>query len=502
MSAVAQNHVAHIAHAQPVHQHIRGGDAFAQAGLDMVGILAVKVADLYHLAIGDGEDVLLGHIVFFGQAGVQHQVAIFAVGRDEETGAHQLQHAGIFVPVAVAGDMDMGQGMVDHFHPLAEEIVDGAVEQLLVAGDGRGADHHRVAGAQLDLAMFAHAHAHHSAGGFTLAACGDHHDLVAGQILHLVGVEQFILGDIQIAQGAGDLDVVDHRASGHADFAPVFAGSVDDLLHAADVAGKGTEQHPARRLGEDLVQADLDGGFAGRGARSLGVGAVRHQQQHPFVAPLLQLARLGQLAIRRRGIKLVVAGMDDAANRGLDGQAHAVREAVAGVEELHGEAADLDFGLRGDRVQRHFAQQPVLAQLAFQQPAGQRRGIDWGLQPLFDHVGQAADVVFVAVGQEDAFDRVQLIQQVFDVGDHDIYAVHLRGGEHQAHINDDDVVVVFHNHHIFADFAHAAQGQDAQKGRFGPLFFILRGIICLRLTHVLSPLGITFVQIIGIKKAG
>ncbi len=63
--------------------------------------------------------------------------------------AHQLEHVPVVVLAAVAADVHLAQFVVEHVDALAEEVVHRAVEQFLVAGDGRGAEHDRVAFAQV-----------------------------------------------------------------------------------------------------------------------------------------------------------------------------------------------------------------------------------------------------------------------------------------------------------------------------------------------------------------
>jgi hypothetical protein len=67
-----------------------------------------------------------------------------------------------------------------------------------------------------------------------------------------------------------------------------------------------------------------------------------------------------------------------------------------------------------------------------------------------------------AVGDEDGPDALLLVPQVAVVGDDEVHPVHVRLGEHQAGVYDQDVLAVLHGHHIFADFPQSSQGDDAQ----------------------------------------
>ena len=67
-----------------------------------------------------------------------------------------------------------------------------------------------------------------------------------------------------------------------------------------------------------------------------------------------------------------------------------------------------------------------------------------------------ADVVFVRVRQDDRADHVLVLLQVGDVRDDDVHAEQFLLGEHQAAVDDDDVVARAQRHHVHAEFAQSA----------------------------------------------
>ena len=76
---------------------------------------------------------------------------------------------------------------------------------------------------------------------------------------------------------------------------------------------------------------------------------------------------------------------------------------------------------------------------------------------LGEHPGQGADVVFVAVGEHDAADLRPVFGQIGNVGNDDVHAKKFRFGEHQAGVDDDDVVAPADGHAVHAKFAEAAE---------------------------------------------
>src|SRR5205085_2226374 len=76
---------------------------------------------------------------------------------------------------------------------------------------------------------------------------------------------------------------------------------------------------------------------------------------------------------------------------------------------------------------------------------------------------QRAEVVLVAVRDDDPLDVVDAVAQVAEVRQHEVDADHLGGREAQPDVDDDDRVLVLEDHHVLADLAQPAQREDAQR---------------------------------------
>ena len=68
----------------------------------------------------------------------------------------------------------------------------------------------------------------------------------------------------------------------------------------------------------------------------------------------------------------------------------------------------------------------------------------------------------VAVGNDNTTHHVPFIIQIGKIGDDKIDPQHIILGEHQAGIDNHNVVVIFEYGHIFADFPQATQGDNPQ----------------------------------------
>ncbi len=209
---------------------------------------------------------------------------ILAVDGHEVTWLGEVEHQLLIFLTAVPRDMHMGKEMVVHIRPSAEKVVNGAVDQLLVAGDGVGGENHRIAAAQVDLSMFAPGHTHQRRSRLPLTAGAHDGDLFIGQPIHLLRCQQLLGINVQIAQTAGHATVLDHATANETHPPTMAAGSDDHLLHTGDVGSKGGNDHPSLRLAEHLLEGLADLPLRGGQAGSFRVGGVGKQQQHAAVA--------------------------------------------------------------------------------------------------------------------------------------------------------------------------------------------------------------------------
>ena len=141
---------------------------------------------------------------------------------------------------------------------------------------------------------------------------------------------------------------------------------------------------------------------------------------------------------------------------GLDGEAHRVGDGVVGVDEFHGEFARADDLARLAGNELGLVQQAVLLQLQPDQPRGHAGGVNWGVDGA-QHIGQRANVVLVAVGDEDAPDLGLVFDQVAHVGDDHVDTVHIVVRETHAAVHDNDIVAELVYGHVLADLIQTAK---------------------------------------------
>ena len=164
------------------------------------------------------------------------------------------------------------------------------------------------------------------------------------------------------------------------------------------------------------------------------------------------------------------------ADRRPQGDAHRVGDRVAdrGTRRRR-ERPDLELVAGLEREQRVVVEL-VLLDLVAEQAAGERRGVDRARPGTRQDVRQAADVVLVGVGDEERLDVGLALLQVGDVGDDEVDPEHLLVGEHQAAVDDDDVVAVLEHVHVLADLADPAERDDPERSVDGRLAMSVPGV--------------------------
>ena len=113
----------------------------------------------------------------------------------------------------------------------------------------------------------------------------------------------------------------------------------------------------------------------------------------------------------------------------------------------------------------------MLLQFEPDETGGKAGAVD-GHVDLLEHVRDGAHMVLVAVGDEQAPDPGPVLDEVADVGNDEVDAVHVVPGEGHAAVHHDDLAAVLIGGHVLADLIETAQGDDFQ-------FFCHRSMILL-----------------------
>jgi hypothetical protein len=161
-------------------------------------------------------------------------------------------------------------------------------------------------------------------------------------------------------------------------------------------------------------------------------------------------------------VELEVTRVHDGADRRPEGDPHRVGDRMPDPERHHGERPDGDL-VPGFEPDERVVVELVFLDLVSQEPARKDRRVDRHPRKLREHVRQRADVILVGMGDEERTDVGAALLEVGDVGDDEVDAKHLLVGEHQAAVDDDDVVAVLEDVHVLADLPYPAERDDPQR---------------------------------------
>src|SRR6266545_1972642 len=140
---------------------------------------------------------------------------------------------------------------------------------------------------------------------------------------------------------------------------------------------------------------------------------------------------------------------------------------MSDVHELYAKSSELDPLPRTNNPQVCLLEQVVLVQLDGDKTAGETRTVDRRHSAVRkpeprEDVRQRARVVFVTVRNEDAAKLADTLGDVSYVRNDEVHTQHLFVGEHDAGVNEDQVIGKLESHHILADLAQPAQGNHSQ----------------------------------------
>ncbi len=289
------------------------------------------------------------------------------------------------------------------------------------------------------------------------------HELLGRQALDLVRVDEVVLGDLEQAEVSRDRGVAQHRASGDGDLAVGLDGRVAHLLDAMDVARERRDEDLAFGVG-DQVSEDL--AHLGLGTGHASALRVRGVGQHQVDALLREPGDrrvVGEHPVDRRLVELEVAGVQDVALRRAHEDAHRVRDGVIHGEEVERERPQRRVATRLDLAQLDVLD-PRLVELALDEAEGETAAEDRDSPvEVAQQVGQRADVVLVAVRDHDPAHLVHVLEDVGVVGQDQVDPGMVFVGEHEAGVDDDEVLAVLDDRHVLADLVKPAERDDADR---------------------------------------
>ena len=281
---------------------------------------------------------------------------------------------------------------------------------------------------------------------------------------HLRRRQRFDLGvanhppgrQLQIAEPLRGVRRLQHAAPDERDLALKLIRQVDENLHPIHARRERRHEQLAGGRREDLLERVLDLELRAREAFAIDVRAVAKQRQHAGAAELGESMHVEMLPVDRRLIDLEIARVHDRPGGRVNRQRDAIGHAVRHAQELDLAVADAHALPRLHRHEAIARIDAVLLELRPQQRQRQRRAVDVAFDQR-PHVRDAADVIFVAVRQQQRRRPRLALLQVRQIRYQQIDARQFRSGEHDARIDDERRLIGRHRHRIHAEFAEPAE---------------------------------------------
>jgi hypothetical protein len=394
-----------------------------------------------------------------GEAGLFEHVAELAVDGDDDLGADPVVHGGKLGPARVAGDMDRSLLVGDHLDALCGQLVLDAADGDLVAGNLLGGEDDEIAPVQAQLVLIEGDPGERGT-RLPLPARGDDHHLAPGQTHGLVKIDR--LREIsEIAHALRNAEDAIETAPGDADAAAGVLRDVAQSLQPRRVGGEGGDEHTAVGRLDHCVEALADAEFRARRRVLEDVGRIAGQSEHAGVADRAQLRLRRGIAKLRRVVELPVAGVEDAAVRRVDQQRVALGDRMGERDVAEAERPEPEIALHLDCVELHLPGQPLLLQLAGDQPGGERRRVERHAE-IVGEIRNGADMVLMAVGEDDAEQVLAPLLDEGEIGQDQFDAGIGRIGEGEAKVDHDPFALAAVEIDVHANLAGAAEREEEQ----------------------------------------
>ena len=362
--------------------------------------------------------------------------------------------------IAVARSVHVGVLIGNHRGTNLGQHVDHTKHRFLIAWHQRRAQHNHIPITHRDLPMLPARHARQGSHGFTLRTGGDEHNLMGRHLGGVIHADNGATRNPKVAEFFGDFHVADHGATIKGHLAAGSDSRIHRGLHPVHVGGEASEDDALFRIRHDAFKGWGDGGFGAGDSRGGGVGGIAQEQVDTFVAEAGQGRQVGRSTVWWGLVKFNVAGHDDKARLGLNGDAEAVGYRVVDRPEAKVEWPSVLHG--GVTHLNEFGALVVFPTFGGDQGQGEFGGNDRQVGPEFQQPRDGTNMVFMPVGDDEGVNVADFVFDGAKVGQDKVDPGFAGGGKKHAAIHDEKAVIIFENGHVAADFGYTTEGVDAQ----------------------------------------
>ena len=319
------------------------------------------------------------------------------------------------------------------------------------------------------MAVFAAGDAGQCRKGFALRSRGEDDGLRRVQFREAEGFAIDVVRALDKPEFHGLLDIGGKAAPAHQNTAAVFLRQFDNGLDAADMAGEQGDDDAPLGFAEDEVEVVAHLAFRLGAPLVLHVGRVGHEQAHAAVLGKACEIGAGIVGVfsQRSRVELEVPGVDDLAHGRFHGKGVALRYGVVNRDEVEGQAAQRHRGVGRHGDELHAFQHAMLFELVPDEGQREGRTVDAKAAQaliLVEKPGQGADMVFMAMREDDAQHLFFFREHGFQTGDDHVDAEERIIREHEAAVDQHHALIGLPFLAVHADLAVASQRCYGQIG--------------------------------------
>ena len=161
-------------------------------------------------------------------------------------------------------------------------------------------------------------------------------------------------------------------------------------------------------------------------------------------------------------IDLEIAGVNDDAKRCANGEGYAIDGAVSDGNEFDFVLAEFDATAGNGFEKFGGIEKSGFFETLFDQGESEAGSVYRDVE-IAEDVGKRADVIFVAVRENNAADMLAILFEVGDVGDDEVDAKEFGVGKHHAGVDDEDIVAKTQDQHVHTKFAETTERNNGKR---------------------------------------
>ena len=236
---------------------------------------------------------------------------------------------------------------------------------------------------------------------------------------------------------------------------------LDRQTDAVNGRGETRNEKAALSVREDFIKLTAHRALTGGVSLAFDIGRILKQRQHALFSVLSEGVQIEEMIIRGRGIDFEIARMDNYAERRVNRERNTIHQAVGYADGMNRERPGLEALAGPHLAEVSVLEQSMLVELVLHVSQSELGAPD-GHVKFRQNPGQSANVIFVAMGENDAAHPLPILGEIRNVWNNDVHAQQFSFGEHQPCVDHNNIVAPTDGHAVHTELAEAPQRDDLQ----------------------------------------